>query len=272
MKKKPNIIAIAGFDPSGGAGVLADIKTISALGGCGRGVVTCATAQNSKGVKEMTSFGPDIVANQLDSILSDLEVSAIKIGVVSNLDSIIAIAKTLKAFPKIPVVLDTVLSAAANGYRFLGKSGITALRRWLVPLAKVVTPNLEEAAEITGKLFPKNLNEMITTAREMHKSFSYPVGKIIYLKGGHLESNTLSDVIFDGENIKILNSKRATGKNFHGTGCALSSAMATLIPQTNSLEEACRGAKAYVSDAILESHKLFPKDSYGELNHFYKFF
>ncbi len=100
MKKKPNIIAIAGFDPSGGAGVLADIKTISALGGYGRGVVTCATAQSSKGVKEMTCFGDNIVANQLDSILSDLKVSAIKIGVVSNPDSIIEIAKTLKLFRK----------------------------------------------------------------------------------------------------------------------------------------------------------------------------
>ena len=271
-QQKPNIIAIAGFDPSGGAGILADIKTISALGGCGRGVVTCATAQNSKGVRQMTSFEQDIVAHQLHSILSDCEVSAIKIGVVSNPDSIIAIAKTLKAFPKIPVVLDTVLSASANGYRFLGKTGIAALRRWLVPLAKVVTPNLGEAAEITGKLLPNNLNEMIMSAREMHKIFSYPAGKIIYLKGGHLDSNKLSDVIFDGENIKILRSKRKTGQNFHGTGCALSSAMATLIPQTNSLEEACRRAKAYVNGAILESRKLSSKESYSELNHFYKFF
>ncbi len=271
-KKIPNILTIAGFDPSAGAGVLADIKTIGALRAHGCAALTCLTIQNTQGVSRSDHLTAEFVSKQISTILSDISVEAIKIGVAANKTIIDAIAEQISKYPKIPIVLDTVFSVSANEFQFLDKLALDALTNQLLPLANIITPNLDEAAILMKKNKPKDVTEMISMAKDIHRDLGFVAGQLVYLKGGHLDDKISPDVIFDGTDIVELSTEKIDRKNTRGTGCTLSAAIAALIPQTESLLDACCGAKKYVTQAISKSTDQCFGKGRGSLNHFYNFF
>ena len=262
MKLNLNILSIAGFDPSGGGGVLADIKTISALGGYGCAALTCNTVQNSTGVYQISGIDPGLLSHQISTIASDIQIDAIKVGALPSKEVIEVVARSLGDKKNIPIVLDPVISVSANGAVFLDDQALKVLIDKLVPLAKVVTPNLFDKE-------PKNLTEMTSAALEMHDRFYKMSDSVVYLKGGHLDGTTAPDIVSNGNVTKELIEKKVMDANFRGTGCTLSSAIATLAPRAKSLLVACEQAKKFVSGAITESSKFSGKKQNGPLNHFY---
>lgn len=269
VNKMPNILAISGLDPSGGAGLIADIKTISALNGFGTGVVTCLTTQNTQSVLALNSVKPQIIQQQLRHLFSDVKIDAVKIGVMCNASIIDVVAEELSVYPSIPIVLDTVIEASSNNSSFLDRQSLDVLCEKLAPLARVITPNLSEAVRIIKKNMPLTKEEMRNMARELYDFFFLTTGKLIYLKGGHLESDSCPDVLFDGVKFVSLEKKRINIGKTHGTGCTLSSAIATLIPQSPTVFEACRLAKEYVFGAIKAADSLSAGNGAKSLNHFH---
>jgi hydroxymethylpyrimidine/phosphomethylpyrimidine kinase len=258
-----HVLTIAGSDTCGGAGIQADLKTFSAQGTYGMSVITAVTVQNTQGVFGCQDISPDIIRGQIDAIFSDIQVSAVKIGMVSQIDTIHAIADKLQEYHPENVVVDPVM-ISKSGFDLMQPDAKDTLIQRLIPLAYVLTPNLPEAEVITG-LKINDLASMEQAARMISKMGA----KNVLIKGGHLEDDA-TDLLFDGEKIITLHSDRIATKNTHGTGCTLSSAIAANLARGKSVEEAVRAAKAYITVAI--EHSLAIGKGVGPTNHFYELY
>jgi hydroxymethylpyrimidine/phosphomethylpyrimidine kinase len=259
----PNVLSIAGSDPSGGAGIQADLKAFSALGAYGMCVITALTAQNTQGVRSFQVVDAGFVADQIDAIFADIRVDAVKIGMVATADIAAAIADRLCHHGARNIVLDPVM-VAKSGDALLRDDAVAALRETLIPLATVITPNLPEAGVLTGQPVPQTLADMRSMARDLHRLGS----AWVLLKGGHLAGTDSTDLLFDGQTIAEFPSRRIETRNTHGTGCTLSSAIAALLPRM-AVPEAARRAKAYLTAAIAASDRLTVGSGHGPVHHFH---
>jgi len=258
----PNVLAIAGVDPSGGAGVLADIKAISANGAYAMGVVTALTAQNTRGVSGIELVSPEFVARQIDAVFDDIRVDAVKIGMVATAAIARTIAAALRRHNAKHIVLDPVM-IAKSGDRLLAGDAVAAIRNVLIPLAEVITPNLPEAAALLGRDEAHDVAGMRTTAAELLGLGSTAV----LLKGGHLPGPEATDVLADADGLREFTAPRVATKNTHGTGCTLSSALAALLP-VMPRAEAIRAAKAYLTEALKHADELTVGHGHGPVRHF----
>jgi hydroxymethylpyrimidine/phosphomethylpyrimidine kinase len=258
-----NVLTIAGSDPSGGAGIQADLKTFSALGAYGMSVITALTAQNTRGVRSFLVVDPAFVADQIDAIFDDVRVDAVKIGMVATADVAAVIAERLRHHAARNVVLDPVM-VAKSGDRLLQDDAVAALRDQLVPLAQVITPNLPEAGVLIGDSTPTTIEAMRRSVRDLHRLGS----QFVLLKGGHLAGSDSTDLLFDGETITELPARRVETRNTHGTGCTLAAAIAALLPRLDMVQ-AARWAKAYLTDALAASNRLTVGSGRGPVHHFY---
>lgn len=256
-------LTIAGSDSGGGAGTQADLKTFAALGVYGTSVIAALTAQNTMGVQGVYPIPVDFVAKQLTSVLSDIDVRAIKIGMLADVAVIDRLADMLAAVA-VPVVLDPVM-VAASGDRLVPEEAVAALRERLFGVATIVTPNLPEAAVLLGGPVARSEAEMVDQARALADR-----GPAILLKGGHLEGGGESvDILCRGGVCERLTSPRVATRNTHGTGCTLSSAIAAHLARGASLPEAVAGAKRYISEAIAAADSLSVGRGHGPVHHFY---
>jgi len=259
----PNVLTIAGSDPSGGAGIQADIKSISANGAYAMAVLTGLTAQNTQGVTGVELVSTDFIQAQIASIEADIKMDAIKIGMLGNAAIIQAVATALTDM-NVPVVLDPVM-VAKSGDRLLAAEAVDALRDDLIPKAYLITPNLPEAADLLETQEAKNVDEMRAQAKDLLALGS----NAVLLKGGHLSSDDATDLLLTQAGETILTGPRINTKNTHGTGCTLSSAIAAQIGLGRALETAVQHAKAYVSQAIAASDTLSVGQGHGPLHHFF---
>jgi hydroxymethylpyrimidine/phosphomethylpyrimidine kinase len=257
------VLSIAGCDPSGGAGILADVKAFSALGAYGTAVLTALTAQNTLAVTGVEAVLPAFVRAQLDTLLGDVRIDAIKVGMLANASIVQVVADRLER-SKVPVVVDPVM-VAKSGDRLLDEAAVESLRRRVLPLALIITPNLPEAGVLLGRPAPSSLHEM----REAAVALGAMGARHVLIKGGHLSGDESPDVWFDGQRSVELGAPRVPTQNTHGSGCTLSAAITALIPQRPDLESAVRDAKAYVSGALAASHALSVGSGHGPLHHFH---
>jgi hydroxymethylpyrimidine/phosphomethylpyrimidine kinase len=257
-------LTIAGSDSSGGAGIQADLKTFSANGVYGMSVITAVTAQNTQGVLAVQDIGREVIAKQMEAVFEDIAVDAVKVGMVSQVETIETIAVKLKQYkPKI-VVVDPVM-ISKSGYHLLQPSAEGKLVQELLPLALIVTPNIPEAEVITGMSSIRTLADMEQAAKQI-----YGMGaKNVLLKGGHLEHEA-TDVLFDGTAITYFKAARINTKNTHGTGCTLSSAIAAFLAQGSAIKDAVKKAKEYITIAI--EHSLQLGKGVGPTHHFYQLY
>ena len=262
----PIALTIAGSDSGGGAGIQADLKTFSALGVYGASVITALTAQNTQGVTGIHDTPPEFITAQIDAVFSDLDVAAVKIGMVSRPAAIAAIVDGLKRWKPTRVVLDPVM-VATSGDRLLAPEAIDLLRTRLIPLAQVITPNLPEAAALL-ELPMATTDAEIARQGEKLLAFGCPA---VLIKGGHGEGAESIDYLLTANSRIRLAAPRTRTKNTHGTGCSLSSAIAAGLARGASLEAAVRGAKAYVSAAIAAADRLNVGKGHGPIHHFYAF-
>ena len=229
-RRIPNCLSIAGVDPSGGAGVFADIKAMSAVGTYAAGVVTALAAQNTCGVTGVLPIAPAFVTEQLETLFTDVAVDAVKIGMLADPAIIHAVAESLKKHRPTWIVLDPVM-VAKSGDRLLPEDALTALKTELIPLADIITPNLPEAEELLGHEIPDR-SAMPAAARALYALMASPKGGVL-LKGGHLAATeAASDLFYDGKTDHWLENARIVTKNTHGTGCTLSSALAAYLAKT----------------------------------------
>ncbi len=254
-------LTIAGSDPSGGAGIQADIKTFQAHGIFGMSVITAVTAQNTRKVYNVQELEPEIVAGQILCLFDDIEIHAVKIGMVSSIRLIAAIADTLKKVDLPYVILDPVM-ISKSGYRLLKEDAGEALVKTLFPVADVVTPNIHEAEAIIGKKI-ESVADMKETASELLLLGS----KKVVVKGGHLKGKVSVDVAYDGVTYREYQSDRIETKNTHGTGCTFSSAIAANMAAGNDFFQSVANAKEYITGAIL--HSLSIGKGHGPPNHFF---
>jgi hydroxymethylpyrimidine/phosphomethylpyrimidine kinase len=257
----PNILSIAGSDPSGGAGIQADLKTFAALGCYGMAAITALTAQNTQGVAGVYELPAAFVKQQVDTIFADIRVDAVKIGMAGNPDTIRLIAASLQKHKPRFVVLDPVM-VAQSGDKLLSDESIKAMKKELIPLATILTPNLPEAEVLLGK----PVEDMQQAAKELMKLGPYSV----LLKGGHMEGPICYDVFADKKISVVLESARVKTDNNHGTGCTLSSALACYLARGLSVEQAARAAKNYVTQALEHSGQLSVGRGAGPVHHFYE--
>lgn len=260
----PNVLSIAGVDPGGGAGVLADVKTFSALGAYGCGAIAALTAQNTRAVTGIVEVAPDFLRLQLDTLFSDVRIHAVKIGMLANAALITVVAEALRRHQPRFVVLDPVM-VAKSGDRLLRTDAVEALKRELLPLATVLTPNLPEAGDLLGRPVAEGAEDQRDAARELHRLGACHV----LVKGGHGRGETLLDLLFDGERFVELPARRIATPNTHGTGCTLSSAIAALLPQRGQVVEAVTEARRYVLGAIAAADRLHVGSGHGPLHHFH---
>jgi hydroxymethylpyrimidine/phosphomethylpyrimidine kinase len=260
----PNVLTIAGVDPSGGAGVLADVKTFSALGAYGCGVIAALTAQNTRAVTGIHEVPPAFLKLQLDTLFDDVRIDAVKVGMLASATLIRIVAEAVARYQPAFVVLDPVM-VAKSGDRLLRAEAVDALRCELVPLATVLTPNLPEAGDLLGRAVADSTDALREAARALHALGP----RHVLVKGGHGSSDTLIDVLFDGTRFVELPAPRIRTKNTHGTGCTLSSAIAALAPQRPTIEAAVRDARGYVLAAIRRSGELQVGGGHGPLHHFH---
>lgn len=260
MKK---VLTIAGSDSSGGAGIQADLKTFSAHGVFGMSAITAVTAQNTQGVFAVQNIDTDVIAKQIEVIFDDIEVDAVKIGMVSQIETIETIAEQLRKYAPQNIVVDPVM-VSKSGYHLLNIDAEINLIEELLPLATIVTPNIPEAEVITK--IP------ISTLKDMEEAASiiYQMGaKNVLLKGGHLVDDA-TDILFDGQQFFYFPSTRITTKNTHGTGCTLSSAIAANLALGHNINEAVKISKEYITIAIMNSLSI--GKGVGPTHHFYSLY
>jgi hydroxymethylpyrimidine/phosphomethylpyrimidine kinase len=257
-------VTIAGSDSSGGAGIQADLKTFAALGVYGASVITALTAQNTRGVTAIHDVPADFIAAQIDAVFSDLSVGAVKIGMLSQVAAIQAVAVGLDRHGAKNIVLDPVM-VASSGDRLLAPEAIVVLRNELIPRALVVTPNLLEAAALTGASPARNEEEMEVQARQLLSLGA----RTVLIKGGHGEGADSVDLLIGQGEVVRLSARRIATRNTHGTGCTLSSAIAAGLAKGLDLTAATQEAKAYVTAAIAAADQLKIGHGHGPLHHFH---
>jgi hydroxymethylpyrimidine/phosphomethylpyrimidine kinase len=258
-----NVLSIAGSDPSGGAGIQADLKTFSALETYGMAVISGLTAQNTQGVQAIENPSPSFVDAQLRSILEDVRVDAIKIGMLGSAEVIERIAARLRDQYEGPVILDPVM-VSKSGHNLLAPDAVSSLREHLLPLATLLTPNLPEADVLTG-LSTQTVEDMVATGHALLELGP----EAVLLKGGHLGGDRSPDLWLSHDEHRWLEGPRIQSKNTHGTGCTLSSAIAAYTALGGSIFEACERAKTYVSTAIEQSEQLSVGQGIGPVHHFH---
>jgi hydroxymethylpyrimidine/phosphomethylpyrimidine kinase len=263
----PVALTIAGSDSSGGAGIQADLKSFAALGVYGASVITALTAQNTRGVSGVHPVPPDFVTSQIDAVFGDLDVKAVKIGMVAQLATIDAIAAGLKRWSPNHIVLDPVM-VATSGDRLLAAEAVAGLRIKLIPCAALITPNLPEAAALLGE--PVAVNE---DAIERQGKLLLAMGcGAVLIKGGHGQGAESIDYLFSGSGTVALAAPRIATQNTHGTGCSLSSAIAAGLAKGEDMETAVRNAKAWITAAIAAADRLAVGHGHGPIHHFHRFY
>ncbi|WP_312363389.1 bifunctional hydroxymethylpyrimidine kinase/phosphomethylpyrimidine kinase [Ensifer sp.] len=255
---------IAGSDSGGGAGIQADLKTFSALGVFGASVITAITAQNTRGVTAVEDVSAVMVKAQIDAVFSDLAVGAVKIGMVSREETIAVIADGLRRYGRL-AVLDPVM-VATSGDPLLRPDAIAALREQLLPLALVATPNLPEAALLTGRAIASNERDMVLQAEIILKDGA----QAVLIKGGHGTGVEATDLFFDGGEPLRLAAPRIQTTNDHGTGCTLSAAIAAGLARGASRATAVTAAKEYLHAAIVSAADLKVGEGRGPVHHFHR--
>ena len=263
--KTPITMTIAGSDSGGGAGIQADLKTFSAIGVYGCSVITALTAQNTRAVTDIFPISPDFVRAQMDAVFSDIDVDAVKIGMLGDAGLIRAVRDGLKAYKPRWVVLDPVM-VAKSGDALLAPQAVASLLSDLIPLADIITPNLPEAATLLdSKSEIDTPDAMVTVAQRL-----LALGpKAVLLKGGHLGGQDSADLLVTADGSTWLPGRRIETRNTHGTGCTLSSAIAAHLALGKTLEEATKSAKAYISNAILAADRLQIGQGHGPVHHFH---
>jgi len=260
----PIAVTIAGSDSGGGAGIQADLKTFSSLGVYGASVVTALTAQNTKGVSGIHDLPADFIAAQMDAVFSDLKVGAVKVGMLSQPAIIVAVAHGLDRWRQSNVVLDPVMVAASGG-RLLAPEAVDVLRRVLIPRALVVTPNLPEAAALLDAPLAQSETDMHAQAARLLALGA----RAVLIKGGHASGAESADLLVESNSVVRFAAERVATGNTHGTGCALSSAVAAGLAKGLDLAAAVRDAKAYVTAAIKASDRLSIGAGAGPVHHFH---
>jgi hydroxymethylpyrimidine/phosphomethylpyrimidine kinase len=257
-------VTIAGSDSSGGAGIQADLKTFAALGVYGASVITALTAQNTQTVAAIHDVPAEFIAAQIDAVFSDLDVAAVKIGMLPHIAAIKAVAATLDRHGARNIVLDPVM-IATSGDRLMPASAVLALRDGLIPRALVVTPNLAEAAALTAAEPARGEQAMEAQAREILALGA----RNVLIKGGHADGEDCVDLLVgEGDTVRLTGKRIASG-NTHGTGCTLSAAIAAGLAQGLELAAAAQAAKIYVTAAIAAGAALKIGHGHGPLQHFH---
>ena len=266
MKKKYyRVLTIAGSDSCGGAGIQADIKAISANGCYAASAITAVTVQNTSGVQAVHPVPPDILEGQIEAVLSDIGADAVKIGMLHSAEVVKIVADKIKNYSIKNVVLDPVM-VSTSGHRLIEDSAVEIIKKLLLPLARVVTPNLPEAEILIGRTISGEY-DFDGVARELADTY----GISVLLKAGHLTGDVLTDYFYNVEDdaLTLLPSKRVDTKNTHGTGCTLSSAFAAALARGEGLTTAAKSAKAYIERAIISGAEYEIGHGYGPVNHFF---
>lgn len=262
----PVALSIAGSDSSAGAGLQADLKTFSALGVYGATVVTAVTAQNTMGVTAVHLIPPDIVSAQIDAVFSGLSIRAVKTGMLGGAGGVVAIAEGLQRWAAgIPIVVDPVM-VSTSGSRLLDSDAVTVLTARLLPLASLLTPNLQEAAALLDTQPAQNESE----AKEQAARLIALGPKAVLIKGGHAKGPDAIDFFYDGTTFRAYSAPRIPAKNTHGTGCTLASAIAACLVKGLPMQEAIAQAKIYLQGAIERTAEFDIGAGAGPLPHFYR--
>jgi hydroxymethylpyrimidine/phosphomethylpyrimidine kinase len=256
-------MTIAGSDSGGGAGIQADLKTFAALGVYGTSALTAVTAQNTLGVTAVHEIPPEVVAAQIDAIVSDIGADAVKTGMLASAPIIEVVAAKLRQYRLPNLVVDPVM-AAKSGDRLLRPEAVAALRELLLPLATVVTPNLPEAEILVGRPLPDG-----EAVRDAAREIVALGPRAVVMKGGHAAGDIVVDVLFDGVNFREYAAPRVDTRSTHGTGCTFASAIAAGLAQGLGLEEAVAQAKEYVTAALRNAKPI--GGGHGPVHHFYGF-
>jgi len=257
-------LTIAGSDSSGGAGIQADLKTFSAFGVYGASAITALTAQNTRGVTGVEPVAASFVVAQIEAVLADLDVGAIKTGMLANAGIVEAVARCLRAAQRRPLVVDPVM-VATSGDLLLEADAVETIKRQLIPLANLITPNLPEAAWLLGAKPAGDDAQAIEHAKALH---ALGCGAVL-LKGGHGAGETAVDILCDGEGVERFVRPRIDTPHSHGTGCTLSAAIAALLAQGVALREAVARAKAYVWQALEAGRTLGVGHGNGPVDHLF---
>lgn len=256
-------LTIAGSDSGGGAGIQADLKAFSAQGVFGMSVITAITAQNTMEVRGVQNIDIEMIQAQIEAVFDDIEVGAVKVGMLSSPDVVEVVANTLKRYHPNCIVLDPVM-ISKGGHHLLQEEAIWALKKKMIPLATMITPNIPEAEVLTGKTIATN-EEMKDACIAIHSLGA----ETVLLKGGHLDGDP-NDLFYDGEKFHWFPGKRIETKNTHGTGCTLASAVTANIAKGHTLIESVQLAKQYITMAI--THSLAIGNGHGPVHHFHEFY
>lgn len=265
MKKYHTVLTIAGSDCSGGAGIQADIKTISALGCYATSAITAVTVQNTCGVSAIHPIPAEYVKSQIEAVMTDIKPEAVKIGMINDVEIVRAIASSIKTYRPKFVVFDPVM-VSTSGCKLIEDKAIEAIKNELIPLSTIITPNLKEAIVLTGDNI-SHAGSMIEAGR---KILNYGCHSVL-VKGGHLDGDDMCDVLcINGDsNPYTFTARKIDSHNTHGTGCTLSSAIATNLALGYTLQEAVNRAKEYVYKGILTGKDIHIGNGHGPLNHFH---
>ena len=263
MKTKSKILIIAGSDSSGGAGIQADIKTVTALGSYAMTAITAVTAQNTRGVKKITPIPTKNIQKQITMVLDDIGANGVKIGMLHNTSIIKCVYSILRKYKLKNIVLDPVM-ISKSGTKLINNSAIRYLKKLLLPMSNLVTPNIPEAEALTGYSI-SNKKEMIKAAKQILNMGS----ENVLLKGGHLKNKMIFDILATKQGIKVFTKRKIRTKNTHGTGCTLSSALATCLSQKKNIVKSCEISIRYVDKAIASAPGY--GKGFGPLNHLVSF-
>lgn len=263
----PIALTIAGSDSGGGAGIQADIKTMSALGVYSASVITVLTAQNTVGVTDVYDVAPAFIAAQINTVCNDMDVRAVKVGMLHRAQVIASVAPALESHRIGHIVLDPVM-VAKSGDPLLQDDAVEAMKSALIPMASIITPNIPEAARLIRRTEEYVRSNMEAAAERL---LSLGCGSVL-LKGGHAEDRKQSsDLYFDGNKVSYLSSQRFATNNTHGTGCSLSSAICAGLARNRGMEQAVADAKEYVSRAIADADFLDIGSGHGPIHHFHRY-
>jgi hydroxymethylpyrimidine/phosphomethylpyrimidine kinase len=260
-RRIPRILTIAGSDSGGGAGIQADIKTMTVLGAYGMSVITSVTAQNTVAVSGIYDLAPEAVERQLDAVLSDIGTDAAKTGMLSSAALIEVVAAALERYGVKNLVVDPVM-VAKSGDALLREDARETLKARLLPLATIITPNIPEAEALTGMVIHDESG--LRAAAEALRALG---PEYVLIKGGHLRGGESTDYLYDGETVRAYSTRRIATGNTHGTGCTLSAAIATWLGFGCAVPEAVRLAKDYITGAIMRSDELEVGSGHGPLHH-----
>ena len=265
IQNYPRVLTIAGSDSGGGAGIQADIKSISANGCFATSAITAITAQNTLGVNAIEGLSIDIIEGQIDAVLSDIGADSVKIGMLHTTEVVHCVARMLSKYKVNNIVLDPVM-VSTSGHKLIEDSAIEVMKNKLIPMARIITPNIPEAEILLGETISKQ-DELPEAARRLAEKY----GVSVLLKAGHLVNDELIDILYNhetGETIE-LSAQHIITRNTHGTGCTLSSALAAQLAKGLPLSEAARAAKHYINQAIIHGARYEIGHGHGPVAHFY---